>query len=251
MTSSTSFPFLLQARVADWVQPPEPGAWQPAPLYPLTVYDSVYSALVRDPRVHLTAITTPTLPALRRYQEARGKWTPDTAQPVDLFLPQEAEWERQLQARLPPKLYKALLPFQKEGVRYGVERGGRCLIADEMGVGKSIQAIALAAWFASAGPLLVVCPASMRLPWAEEIEKWLPHLKPQDIRLGQSVLSCHPAVVAGGVPRWPMGGGVVWVQSSVAGITSQLAIPSPLSLWFLTTCWAGLPTALGGRCGAL
>ena len=32
-----------------------------------------------------------------------------------------------------------LLPFQKDGVKFGLQRGGRCLIADEMGVGKTIQ----------------------------------------------------------------------------------------------------------------
>jgi hypothetical protein len=40
---------------------------------------------------------------------------------------------------LPRGLRRALLPFQWEGVRYGLRRGGRCLIADEMGVGKTIQ----------------------------------------------------------------------------------------------------------------
>lgn len=36
--------------------------------------------------------------------------------------------------RMPPPLQRALLPFQREGVRFGLARGGRCLIADEMGV---------------------------------------------------------------------------------------------------------------------
>lgn len=41
--------------------------------------------------------------------------------------------------RLPLKLKDSLLPFQWEGVRFGLRRGGRCLLADEMGVGKTIQ----------------------------------------------------------------------------------------------------------------
>jgi SNF2 family DNA or RNA helicase len=81
-------------------------------------------------------------------------------------------------------LEAALLPFQREGVRFGLERGGRCLIADEMGVGKTVQAIALAACYRADGwPLLVVAPASLRLVWAEELEKWLPDLPPGSIRV--------------------------------------------------------------------
>ena len=45
----------------------------------------------------------------------------------------------QLLLNLPPRLSKTLLPFQKDGVKFGLQRGGRCLLADEMGVGKTIQ----------------------------------------------------------------------------------------------------------------
>ena len=34
-----------------------------------------------------------------------------------------------LYAKMPPFLERALLPFQCEGVRFGLARGGRCLIA--------------------------------------------------------------------------------------------------------------------------
>lgn len=50
-----------------------------------------------------------------------------------------------------PSLERALLPFQRQGVRFGLERGGRCLIADEMGVGKTLQAIAMASCFQVGG----------------------------------------------------------------------------------------------------
>ena len=32
-------------------------------------------------------------------------------------------------------------------------------------------------------PLLVIVPASLRLVWAEELEKWLPHLRPSCIHV--------------------------------------------------------------------
>jgi SNF2 family DNA or RNA helicase len=58
-----------------------------------------------------------------------------------LLTPKEVD---QRYSRLPSGLAHALLPFQREGVRFGLARAGRCLIADEMGVGKTLQAIALA-----------------------------------------------------------------------------------------------------------
>ncbi|GAQ80644.1 SNF2 domain containing protein [Klebsormidium nitens] len=84
---------------------------------------------------------------------------------------------------LPSGLRKTLLPFQREGVRYSLRRGGRCLIADEMGVWKTIQGITIASCYRAEWPLLVVVPASMRLPWAEELERWLPFLGPRDVHL--------------------------------------------------------------------
>lgn len=48
---------------------------------------------------------------------------------------------------MPASLAKALLPFQMEGVRFGIQHGGRMLLADEMGVGKTVQAIALASCY--------------------------------------------------------------------------------------------------------
>lgn len=37
---------------------------------------------------------------------------------------------------IPVGLQETLLPFQRDGVLYGLRRKGRCLIADEMGTGK-------------------------------------------------------------------------------------------------------------------
>ncbi len=39
------------------------------------------------------------------------------------------------------------MKFQEEGIRFGLARQGRVLIADEMGVGKTLQAIALASCY--------------------------------------------------------------------------------------------------------
>ena len=54
-----------------------------------------------------------------------------------------------------------------------------------MGLGKTIQAIAVAYYYKDEWPLLIVVPSSLRYVWIEELEKWLPDLLPQDINLVQ------------------------------------------------------------------
>jgi SWI/SNF-related matrix-associated actin-dependent regulator of chromatin subfamily A-like protein 1 len=65
-----------------------------------------------------------------------------------------------------------LHPFQRAGVRYALARR-RTFIADEQGLGKTVQA--LATLEADGGfPAVVVCPASMKLTWERETLHWLP-----------------------------------------------------------------------------
>ncbi|XP_073401640.1 DNA annealing helicase and endonuclease ZRANB3 isoform X1 [Dendrobates tinctorius] len=82
---------------------------------------------------------------------------------------------------LPEKLRERLLPFQREGVVFALQRQGRCMIADEMGLGKTLQAIAVAYCYRDEWPLLIVVPSSLKYPWIEEMEKWIPELGPEDI----------------------------------------------------------------------
>ncbi|ODN00238.1 SWI/SNF-related matrix-associated actin-dependent regulator of chromatin subfamily A-like protein 1 [Orchesella cincta] len=75
-------------------------------------------------------------------------------------------------------LLAALMPFQLEGVMFGVSRKGRCLIGDDMGLGKSIQALGIANYYRTDWPLLIVCPSSVRYAWRDYIWKWLPNVVP-------------------------------------------------------------------------
>lgn len=84
---------------------------------------------------------------------------------------------------LPDKLRAKLLPFQKDGIVFALRRGGRCMVADEMGLGKTIQAIAIAYFYKEEWPLLIVVPSSLRYPWIEELEKWIPELEPEEINV--------------------------------------------------------------------
>jgi len=65
-----------------------------------------------------------------------------------------------------------LKPFQRAGVKYLLARR-RAFLADEQGLGKTIEALA-ALQADGAWPAVVVCPASLKLNWLREIERWLP-----------------------------------------------------------------------------
>lgn len=61
-------------------------------------------------------------------------------------------------------------PFQKAGIEWAMERDS-ALIADPMGLGKTIQAIGTMNAM-RAQKVLVICPSSLKLNWFKEIEKW-------------------------------------------------------------------------------
>ena len=64
-----------------------------------------------------------------------------------------------------------LYPYQRDGMLHLVTRR-RAILADEMGLGKTVQAIAACALLGRLGlarRVLVVCPASLKSEWAEQI----------------------------------------------------------------------------------
>ena len=67
-----------------------------------------------------------------------------------------------------------LLPYQREGMLH-LAFGERALLADEMGLGKTIQAIAACELLAERKRItrvLVVCPASLKAEWEEQIARF-------------------------------------------------------------------------------
>jgi SNF2 family DNA or RNA helicase len=69
-----------------------------------------------------------------------------------------------------PGLHLPLYPYQKIGVQFADRAGGRCLIADAPGLGKTVQAIAYAQLHNL--KTLIVCPLSVVVNWQREIKKF-------------------------------------------------------------------------------
>lgn len=68
-----------------------------------------------------------------------------------------------------------LREYQRNGVlqiTYMLETHGGAILADDMGLGKTLQAITVAKHFG--GRVFVVCPASVRETWRDEMLKWWP-----------------------------------------------------------------------------
>ena len=88
-----------------------------------------------------------------------------------------------------------LYQFQKDGINFGIEKKGRILLADEMGVGKSIQAIGIALLYKENWPVLIICPSSLKLVWRDEILKWIPDINKDKINIqifksGKDLFKC-------------------------------------------------------------
>ena len=62
--------------------------------------------------------------------------------------------------------------YQKEGVHFLLEHDGSALLGDEMGLGKTLQALGYL-MIAETYPVVIVCPASLKINWMREYQQWV------------------------------------------------------------------------------
>lgn len=74
------------------------------------------------------------------------------------------------------------LPFQRAGIAYAASREAT-LIADEMGLGKTVQAAGLIN-LTTPHSVLIICPASLKLNWQNELNRWLVRERSIDVVSG-------------------------------------------------------------------
>jgi hypothetical protein len=92
-----------------------------------------------------------------------------------------------------PGLGGELKPFQRAGIEY-LLRQRRSFLADEQGLGKTIEALATIE-ADGAYPAVVVCPASLKLNWMREIERWLPARSAQMLEGNRGALAATDVTV--------------------------------------------------------
>lgn len=64
-----------------------------------------------------------------------------------------------------------LYPYQKIGVEFFINNNGKAILADTMGLGKTLQALAYIS-HTNQKKTLVVSPASVKYVWEKEVKKW-------------------------------------------------------------------------------
>ena len=80
---------------------------------------------------------------------------------------------KQIKMTLPRSIVDKLWLYQKEGIKHIESRNGRALVADQMGLGKTAQAICwLKATKKQALPVVIVVPASLKYNWLKELKMW-------------------------------------------------------------------------------
>ena len=77
--------------------------------------------------------------------------------------------ENDIFTRINQNLLDVLLPYQLEGIQFIINRGGRGLIGDEMGCGKTIQAIGCMQYYRNHWPVLILVPPSLAFQWQKEL----------------------------------------------------------------------------------
>ena len=108
-------------------------------------------------------------------------------EPMDLFVPKSAilgnlfvrdyhevkvDFDRYDRLSLAKDPNRKLKPHQKEGVQFLLDRK-KCILADDMGLGKSMET-AVAAIEGNFDAILIICPASLKTNWKKELLWYVP-----------------------------------------------------------------------------
>jgi SWI/SNF-related matrix-associated actin-dependent regulator 1 of chromatin subfamily A len=86
------------------------------------------------------------------------------------------------------------LPYQRAGINYAIQRP-HTLIGDDMGLGKTIQAIGVSNYYPEIRSILIICPASLKLNWKREFQKWDVKGLSVGLAIGKSFPSTDVAII--------------------------------------------------------
>lgn len=83
------------------------------------------------------------------------------------------------------EIYNRLYPYQREALKFLESKKGRALLSLDMGLGKTVTALAYVAWCREKElltNLTVLCPSSVTIHWFNHIREWL-GIKRKEIKI--------------------------------------------------------------------
>lgn len=99
------------------------------------------------------------------------KLSPVTMKKIETFDKIYAYHDR-IKEKIPEETRHVLFDYQYQTLLYAQLRP-KILIADDPGLGKTLQSICISALFPEQWPILIVCPSSVKKMWSNEYIKWL------------------------------------------------------------------------------
>ncbi len=104
----------------------------------------------------------------RNQKDSKMYWLPKTQVLDDPYYEKiDIDVDFEKYNKILKKQNKALYKHQEEGIKFLLSRNGN-ILADDMGLGKSLQSI-IAALESGANNILVVCPSAVKINWKREI----------------------------------------------------------------------------------
>jgi len=103
--------------------------------------------------------------------------------------PWQAPWEN---LELTDTYPSGLRPYQIEALRFLEYRGGRGLIGDEMGTGKTVMALAWQAMKPELRPVLIVVMTTTKVQWYRQVRRWVGPNEPITILEGRTPRKLEP-----------------------------------------------------------
>ncbi len=88
-----------------------------------------------------------------------------------------------------------LYPFQMEGINHIEYLNGRALLADVMGLGKTIQALGWIQFRKDLNKILIICPSSLKINWQKEFSTWVTRNLSIEILEGKTAYKINSDVV--------------------------------------------------------
>ena len=160
-----------------------------------------HEIIIRFPEHDLDALFQVRSIPERKYKKEERKWSaPLSASNIlllegfgfeidnklDSFLQKTRNRESEIIREGIPGLKTSLLPFQSKAVAFIENNNGRALINDEVGLGKTIMALAWLQLHSELRPVLIVVPDAYKLFWKNEAERLLSNPKTELLSVKKS-----------------------------------------------------------------